>query len=327
MWDRGWQRQVGEDLGDNRDPLLVRPFVLPDGDRQEPPLSASIWPAEQTAGELPTQLLPAVPATEADRSEQDGPGGRRRRSLFLLVGAGVTSAAIIAGYAMLRPADQPGIWISMPGHSLPVAVGPTTSASAAASELPPGVAATDNADDTGRTTTVTPSRKTSSPSAGASNPVSSSAGPAGPAGAASSSPTVVPPVPPINLAPDPITTGSGLLATGNGLCLDLRGGGAEEGREVHIDDCNGTSPQRWQLNPDRTLEVLDMCANLLGDGTVALTSCDGRATAQWQLFDDGTLINAANAQCLTDPDSGARPGRPVIVATCDGANNQRWTFR
>ncbi|MBW6437371.1 ricin-type beta-trefoil lectin domain protein [Actinoplanes hulinensis] len=135
------------------------------------------------------------------------------------------------------------------------------------------------------------------------------------------------PAPPISLLPSSVATGNGLLVTGNGLCLDLRGGSAEDNQEVHVDDCNGTSPQRWQLNADRTLEVLDMCAYLVGDGTVHLTRCDTRTTAQWQLFENGVLRNVSNGQCLTDPHSGAQPARAVVVTTCVGGNNQRWTFR
>ncbi|MDI6105480.1 ricin-type beta-trefoil lectin domain protein [Actinoplanes sp. NEAU-A12] len=326
---------MGEDLGDNRDPLLVRPFVLPDGPQQEPSLSASTWPVEHTAGELPTQLLPVVPVAESDRSGEDRQGARRRRGLLLLIGSGVTSAAFVAGYAMLRPADRSDTWASMPGNSLPVAVGPATSASVSPTGAPTGETGTGtenrtgagtgtgSADEAGKATTSPPAQKISPPSSVAGDVTGASAAPSG---TASGNPATVAPAPPVEFAPAPVRTGRGLLVTGNGLCLDLHGD-AIEGGEVHVDDCNGTSPQRWRLNSDRTLEVLDMCAYLAGDGTVELTRCDGRTTAQWQLSEDGTLVNAATAQCLTDPHSGARPGRSVIVTTCDGANNQRWTFR
>ncbi|MDR6321031.1 RICIN domain-containing protein [Actinoplanes couchii] len=130
----------------------------------------------------------------------------------------------------------------------------------------------------------------------------------------------------IGLLPSAIPTGRGLLVNGSGLCLDLRGGRAGEGRDVHVDTCNGTSPQRWELRSDRTLEVSNMCAYLVGDGTAELTRCDGRLTAQWQLFDNGALINMSNGQCLTDPNSGTRPARAVTVTLCSGGKNQTWTF-
>ncbi|MEU8663988.1 RICIN domain-containing protein [Actinoplanes philippinensis] len=317
---------MGEDLSDERDPLLVRPFVLPEGARQEPPSSVSTWPVEQRAGEMPTQLLPTVPDRLGGEVEQGAPGARRQRRIVLSIGAGAVAVATVAGYALLRADDRQESWMSLPGQSLPAAIGPATSGNVAASSIPDD----DGADGGGQggpggtieATRPSPSSSGAVPSGGAS--VSPSAG--SPAGGSSSSGPVAP-VAPIDLVPSPIATGGGLLVTGNGLCLDLRGGEASEGRDVHIDDCNGTSPQRWKLNANRTLEVLGMCAYLVGDGTVELTGCDGRTTAQWQLMSDGVLTNAANGRCLTDPFWGARPGNAVVVATCTGGRNQRWSFR
>ncbi|MFC6567713.1 RICIN domain-containing protein [Actinoplanes utahensis] len=274
---------------------------------------------EQQAGEIPAQPVPVVAAT---RSASSRPGRRRRPSL--LIGAGVAAVASVAGYALLRAADGPAVWTSMPGTSLPAAVGPPGSASTTASGVPARSGDSGGKADSGQGPESTEGRRTGEPSP---TGVTSATPSAGRPAATTGTPTSTVPAPPIGLLPNPITTGRGLLVTGNGLCLDLRGGDAAEGREVHIDDCNGTSPQRWRLNPDQTLEVLDMCAYLVGDGTVQLTRCDGRTTAQWQLFADGRLTNAATGQCLTDPSSGARPGRPVIVAACATGNNQLWTFR
>jgi hypothetical protein len=316
---------VGEELGDDRDPLLVRPFVLPDGDRQDPPSSASTWPVEQRAGEMPTQLLPTIPDLLAVEPEPDGPEVGRRRRTLLLIGAGAVAVATVAGYALLQPGERPETWVAVPGQALPAAVGPATSAGTTPSGLPgdgDGKGGDQGGDGEVIQSTRAPRTSSTSPGAGGTSPSPSKGSPSG-----SSTTTPVAPAAPIDLEPSPIVTGSGLLVTGNGLCLDLRGGEASDGRDVHIDDCNGTSPQRWQLNSNRTLEVLDMCAYLVGDGTVELTGCDGRTTAQWQLLNDGTLTNAANGRCLTDPFSGGRPGNAVIVAACTGGSNQRWTFR
>ncbi|MEU4160043.1 ricin-type beta-trefoil lectin domain protein [Actinoplanes sp. NPDC026670] len=313
-------------MGDERDPLLVRPFVLPDGARQEPPSSASTWPVEQRAGEMPTQLLPTVPGVLAEDPERapEGAGANRRRRIVLLSGAAAVALVTIAGYVVLRPSDRQESWVSVPGQSLPAAVGPATSE---------GVVPSEPQDD-GQVTgpgaggeTVSSKRPTRTAVTSAATGGASANPSAGSTAGGSSSTTPVAPVAPIDLLPTAIASGSGLLVTGNGLCLDLRGGTAAEGSDVHIDDCNGTSPQRWKLNSNRTLEVLGLCAYLVGDGTVELTGCDGRTTAQWQLLSDGTLTNAANGRCLTDPYVGARPGNAVIVTTCAGGGNQRWSFR
>lgn len=323
----GCQRQVGEQLGDNRDPLLVRPFVLPDSDRHEPPPSASIWPAEQTAGELPTQLLPVM--TVAGGSGPDKPTVWQRRSL-VLIGTVTATVMTVAGYVWLRPDDRAGNWTSSPAQSLPAAIGPATSSDAGPS-VRPGATKGGTSDDGAAAgpAATTPSPRETRRSAGA-GPVSAAPAPAGtstgPSAGVTGSPEAVAPLPPINLPPEAIATGRGLLVTGDGLCLDLRDGEATDGRGVDVDDCKGTSPQRWQLNADGTLEALDMCASVAGGGTVELASCDGRTTAVWKLFDNGTLISTASGLCLTDPSAGARPGSRVIVTICAGGSNQRWSF-
>lgn len=314
---------MGEELGDERDPLLVRPFVLGDGVRPEPsPSRSTTWPAQTGSGEQATQLLPAVPAGASADSES---GRSARWRPLVLIGAGVVAVAGIAGYALLRPADEPGEWVAEPGQSLPAAIGPSLATSdSEVEELPGGVAEGDAGDSGGATGSTADARTgTPTPSVSGNTPSRS----VGSSPAASGAPTSATSAPPIGLLPSAIPTGRGLLANGSGLCLDLRGGRAAEGQDVHVDDCNGTSPQRWRLNSERTLEVLDMCAYLVGDGTVELTRCDERTTAQWRLFTNGTLVNASNGLCLTDPHSGTRPANAVIVTVCTGGRNQSWTFR
>ncbi|WP_433824984.1 ricin-type beta-trefoil lectin domain protein [Actinoplanes sp. CA-015351] len=335
---------TGEDGNDAREPLLVRPFVLQDDDPQE--TSTETWPADPTR-EIPTQLIPTVPSPAPGGPK---PPGRRRRRPLLLVGAGAAAVLAIAGYAVLRPVNQPAVPTSLPGQGLPVVTGPAPSTEAAtdsnAGGIGDGTAAGngtagngtarngtagngqgdgDQTDQSGATGTTGPGgTRTTSPL--------STTQPAAPTATTTATTTApaatITTVPPADLVPpDPLLTAQGALTSRNGLCLDLRGGDAAEGREVHVDDCNGTSPQRWQLRADKTLEVLDMCAYLVGDGTVELTGCDTRTTAQWTLDENGRLTNAANGQCLTDPYFGARPGNQVIVTRCTGANNQQWSFR
>lgn len=303
--------------GDNPDPLLVRPFVLQDSGPAETPASGATWPADPSR-EIPTQVIPVVPAAAEPPARRARPG---RRSL-LLAGAGVAAVLAIVGWAVVRPALTPTVSTSLPNQQFPVISGP-----APAGSVPPSVeaAAGGNADDNGGETTGD-----SGPRADAtSRPIGSAGAPRSPA-------TTRPPtagttktataVPPADLVPSAMT-GAAALVSGNGLCLDLRGGDINEGSDVHVDDCNGTSPQRWQLNTDRTLQVGDLCAYMEGDGGVELARCDGRTTAQWSLNNDGRLMNAANGRCLTDPHFGARPANEVIVAACAGTSNQRWTFR
>ncbi|HKN95727.1 MAG TPA: ricin-type beta-trefoil lectin domain protein, partial [Pseudonocardiaceae bacterium] len=312
-------RTDGED--DGRDPLLVRPFVLQDSNPAGAPASAATWPADP-AQEIPTQVIPVVPAAPEPAVRRARP---RRRSL-VLAGAGVAAVLAVAGWAVVGPALTPTVSTSLPDQQFPVVSGPAPAASAAPSA---GAASGEgNADNSGGNTSgdtsgdVAAAPRNSATSRRGAPTTAAEPRPTTPsAGTATAAPN-----PPAELAPSPLT-GSSALVSGNGLCLDLRGGDIDEGSDVHVDDCNGTSPQRWRLNSDRTLAVGDLCAYLKGDGGVELTRCDGRTTAQWALNNDGRLMNAANGRCLTDPNFGGRPANPVIVVRCVGSANQRWAFK
>ncbi|WP_229073286.1 RICIN domain-containing protein [Actinoplanes sp. DH11] len=262
---------------------------------------------------------------------------------MLLIGVGLAALLALIGYTVVRPALRPAVSTSLPDQGLPVVTGPAPSASVSGSAVPgtaqpgagEGPAGTERDGGSGPDGD-NPAK--SAPSGQASAVPASPTGtatPGAPAGTTTTAPATAPatrtatvaPAPPDALVPpSPLVAPEGALISGNGLCLDLQGGDAEDGGEVHVDDCNGTSPQRWQLNADRTLEVLDMCAYLVGDGGVELTRCDTRTTAQWALNERGQLLNQANGRCLTDPFFGGRPGKQVIVASCVGSNNQRWAF-
>ncbi|MEV6306665.1 RICIN domain-containing protein [Actinoplanes sp. NPDC051861] len=305
---------TSEETGDSRDPLLVRPFVLQDGTPSEEPTSTAAWPADPTR-EIPTQVIPVVTATDAPPAQKSG---RRHRPL-LVVGAGVAAILAVAGWAVFGPGLRPTVSTSLPDQGLPVVSGPAPTAS-----ILPSAANGGNADNSGGETGESTSRATEtsrSPTASKTTqlPLPKTPGAAGTG--------TVAPAPPAEAVPSALDEGGKALVSGNGLCLDLRGGDVQEGADVHVDDCNDTTPQRWKLNGDRTLAVQDLCAYLEGDGGVELTRCDGRTTAQWSLNNDGRLINAANGRCLADPNFGGRPGNPVLVTFCTGTANQHWAFR
>jgi hypothetical protein len=303
--------------GDGLDPLLVRPFVLQDGDRAEVPASAATWPADPTR-EIPTQVIPVVPAAPEPAARRSQ---RRRRSL-LLAGAGIAAVLAIAGWAVLRPLT-PTVSSSLPDQQFPVVSGPAPASAAPSEEPGAGADLGDTGGgNSGDSDDTPPTASTSLPN----SPTRNSKSPRSAATPTATKTTAPAPAPPADLVPSPLN-GPAALVSGNGLCLDLRGGDINEGSDVHVDDCNGSSPQRWKLNADRTLEVGDLCAYMEGDGGVELIRCDGRTTAQWALNNDGRLMNAANGRCLTDPNFGGRPANEVIVAPCVGTSNQRWTFR
>ncbi|MFC7532853.1 ricin-type beta-trefoil lectin domain protein [Actinoplanes sp. GCM10030250] len=309
----GGEGATPEESGDGRDPLLVRPFMLPDGEPVAEATPSATWPADPVR-EIPTQVIPVVPSDPPAA----GRSPRRHRPL-LVVGAGVVAVLAVALWALLGQGLRPTVSTSLPDQQLPVVSGPVPTASSQPSD---GAALGADADNSGGDTGGSRTSPRTTAASKAATTTTATPLPTKPATTGT-----VAPAPPAELAPSLLENGGKELVSGNGLCLDLRGGDVEEGADVHVDDCNDTSPQRWELNSDRTLAVGDLCAYLEGDGGVELVRCDGRTTAQWALNDDGRLISAANGRCLADPNFGARPGNPVIVTFCTGAANQKWTFR
>jgi Ricin-type beta-trefoil lectin domain len=327
---------TNDDYDEDRDPLLVRPFILRD----------SGTPAKSSADDPSTQTWPAAAAPE-NRSPQapddadgaDDPtavvtlppervrggshrsGNRRRLLVVLAAAAAVLLGATAAGYAVLRPGIRPSVTAAQPGEPLPAVTGPPTSAPAVpvtsgppSSETTPqrstGAATTSasaSASASVRPTTTVPTTvaTTSTPTAGGKTSVS--------------------PTPILGIAPDPVAARTGVVRGQNGLCLDLNGGVPFDNNHVQAFVCNSSVAQTWTLAADGTLRVQDMCALVVGDGTVHITGCDGRTPAQWRVSGQ-RLINAASDGCLTDPSGGRTSGTGVTVTPCTGSAGQRWSL-
>ena len=111
-------------LGDDRDPLLVRRFMLSDSGAPGDDPSTQTWPAATTrevrsahasADDDPTAVIPPA-----------APGRNRRRILvFGCVIVAFIVAAAVASYAALRPGMRPSVSAALPGSPLPIVTGPT----------------------------------------------------------------------------------------------------------------------------------------------------------------------------------------------------------
>ncbi|WP_436520001.1 ricin-type beta-trefoil lectin domain protein [Actinoplanes sp. HUAS TT8] len=309
-----------EDFGNDRDPLLVRPFLAQDDapEGHSHTTSEATWPSG-AASDSATQVLPVFSgAAEAESAPR-----RRKRRMLLVAGLGAVVVIVLAaaGYSALRPDFAPSLSADLPGPSFPVVTGPVSASPSAAPGAPDTTSGGDdnsgsgNAGGTsGRTEATTTPKNTASfktvtpasvaPSAVASEPANAPA-----------------------LAPSPPKVGTGALVSGNGLCLDLPNAIPFDDNVIQVFDCNRTVAQVWTLADDGTLRVMGKCALLVGDNTVHLTGCDHRTTAQWRVGDGQSLVNAANNQCLTDPSDGARPGTRVMVVKCTGRSNQNWSMK
>lgn len=315
------------DHNSERDPLLVRPFVLRDSGTLDAGKTTQTWPATATPrqpevgeSDAPTAIL------ELPVKDKPAPD-RRRRRLVVIAGAAtaIVLGAAAAGFAALRDDVRPTVSTGLPGGPVPAATAPQlTSASVAGS---PGTAVTvpgrpgseggNAATPTKRSATspaTTSKAAATSPSTG--QPIALNPSPSG--GATATAPGGVAPAPPT--ADERV----GVIRGQNSLCLDLFGGLSFDGNYLQVFDCNNSTAQTFTLAADDTLRVLGKCA-AAGERSVRIVRCDGRTSTQWRLSGQ-RLVNAASDDCLTDPSGGRRAGSGVRVTDCDGSASQRWSL-
>lgn len=307
------------EFGDERDPLLVRPFVLQDSESPSADPSTQTWPSASTrevrsthasSDEEPTQVM-----------VRPAPPRRYRRRLLVIggVGAAVLLAAAAAGFAALRPGMSPSVSAGPAGSPLPVVTGPAPSAPiSGGTQSGSASGATHQARHSGAASAKKSASVAPSTSVRAI-PGASPATTGGNAGATLAPQTAEP----HNLAP--ATDRTGTIRGQDGLCLDLNGAVPVNDNYIQVFTCNGTSAQTWTLATDGTLRVAGMCALIVGDDSVHIVTCDGRTTAQWRAS-NSTLINVADSKCLTDPSGGRQSGTGVVVTTCGGSASQRWSL-
>jgi len=268
-------------------------------------------------------------ADPAGPPRQPVPAGRDRRRSYALAGASAAAVLGLAaiGYGMFPATDNQEA--SLPSGALPPQV--TASGPSAAGGATPGApgrsAAADPGTAPGAATGPAPGTAPGATSGvtGATPPGTAATGPGGttpatgvlePAQPEAAAPTSVEPVPSVARV--------GPIASDSDMCLDVNGGVPADDNHVQVDNCNGTSAQKWTLATDGTLQAVGKCAQVTGDATVHIIGCDDRDEAQWRAGQDDSLVNVATNQCLTDPANGDRSGAGVVVSACTGGDNQQW---
>ena len=306
------------DLDEERDPLLVRPYLrdIPGTDAGDP--SPQTWPAVPEArrhqspdgADDPTAVLtrPVKPAWPV------------RRRVLVLGGVGGVVLLAAAGFDTLRAGLMPAGPLALPDDPLPAVTGPQSiPPSAGSSAAAPGVVPVPPPARPGDPVpTPTTAGSLALPTA---VPTGSAASPTTAAGTTA----ILPSSQAGLVAPEPPAGHTGPIRGQNGLCLDLAGGVATDNNRVLMGGCNGSTTQTWTLATDGTLQVSGRCALVAGDATVHIAGCDGAGSAYWQASGQ-TLINAADDRCLTDPSGGSRLGTAVLVSACGGSAKQRWSL-
>jgi len=118
-----------------------------------------------------------------------------------------------------------------------------------------------------------------------------------------------------------------------GLCMNLWGGNAQNGADVRLHNCSGTSNERWwyeastglirsELNPAYCLDM--MGGDLSNGGNVQVWSCiAGHQNMTWDVMGD-TIRPRANHNLAIDA-YGTSSGDNIGLWSVHGGSNQSWT--
>ncbi|MFI8910579.1 ricin-type beta-trefoil lectin domain protein [Streptomyces sp. NPDC053513] len=115
-----------------------------------------------------------------------------------------------------------------------------------------------------------------------------------------------------------------------GVCLDLSGGVAENGRAVQAWTCNGSDAQSWKGMPDGSLQIKGMCLDAPGNGPWGngtlpqLWTCNGGVNQKWYVRPDGSLYNPGSGRCLDLPNGTTANGTRPQLYDCNQTRPQRW---
>ncbi|MCX4702485.1 RICIN domain-containing protein [Streptomyces sp. NBC_01373] len=111
------------------------------------------------------------------------------------------------------------------------------------------------------------------------------------------------------------------------LCLDVRGGGSEDGAGTLLTACSAAASQQWSYQGDGLLRsAVDATRCLDADadeGSVVLADCVVHAgEVRYDLTVRGELLLRRGGGLLVAPG----PGNTVVVADRDGSAEQRWVL-
>ncbi|HSX09082.1 MAG TPA: ricin-type beta-trefoil lectin domain protein [Candidatus Saccharimonadales bacterium] len=138
-------------------------------------------------------------------------------------------------------------------------------------------------------------------------------------------------------------TNSGLIQSGMTaatLCLDSKGASAANGTVVQTFKCNSADKaQQWKGYSDGTIKFTSpngtkatACLDVAGKGTanntkVDLSACNGQTNQIWTMTNGG-LVSKQTGKCLdVSQSSKASPGPQLEIFTCNGGNNQKWSWK
>lgn len=117
-----------------------------------------------------------------------------------------------------------------------------------------------------------------------------------------------------------------------GKCLNVQGGGSDDGTPIILWDCVGLDNEEW-TQPDDQGQIRglgDKCLavqdGVSDSGTpIVLTSCDGSDGQQWYI--QGQQVVGLAGKCLNVSGADSSNGAQVILWDCTDTDNASWSYR
>ena len=124
-------------------------------------------------------------------------------------------------------------------------------------------------------------------------------------------------------------------ANGSSMCLDVYGQGTTAGTPVDLWPCNGQQNQQWQMTGGSIFSVQSgMCLDSSGGPSVGggtqliINPCSTSASQSWILR--GVQVELPSTfpfRCANVKGSKTASGTPVILYSCGGQPNERWSLK
>jgi type 1 glutamine amidotransferase len=124
------------------------------------------------------------------------------------------------------------------------------------------------------------------------------------------------------------TPTSGPIVGASGKCVDVNGASSADGTKIQLWTCTGGTNQQWARNGS-TWRSLGKCMTATGTGDgalVQLSTCNGGAGQNWAAQTGGALVNSGSGKCLDANGGSTANGTQLIIWSCHGGTNQRWTL-
>lgn len=135
-------------------------------------------------------------------------------------------------------------------------------------------------------------------------------------------------------APTSLPGGGPIKGLDSSRCMDVEGGGAQNGAWVQLYDCHGRANQVWKHsggqirvygNYNKCLDADGSSGATVGNGRkVQIYDCNGRTNQRWTRHADGTITWDGDGRCLDAVGKATANNTRLVLWDCYDAGNQKW---